>query len=368
MKISVVIVTYNRPQSLKCTLEALAGQSRHSDEIIIVDNGSDVDYTETISSFSHALRIVYTAIRKSSTAVGRNVGVSAAQGDIVVFTDDDCIPHERWLEHILLPFEKDKTIVGVGGKLSSYGDAGRPSINDFFDEEFRFYGERLRRFHCCRQKGELFPPYFITANAAFRKKALQEIGLFDELFGPAEDVDLSIRIYQKGWKVWYEERAVVFHKNRSTMGGFIKQYFYYGYYDVELYVKHRDVKRKLAIQFDRGSPDSHFGTPKKVCVIECPFLFPCYIQTVSIERRTVVLAAALLCLLFSADFFWGFIILFSMYMAMCFRFFKNDFLKESNIKKSFNYFLIRIIASKSAMAGQLYNSIKKGMIILVLYS
>jgi len=363
MDVSVVVVTYNRPESLRLTIAALAAQTRVSDEVVIVDNGSNVDCAEVVKQFSDDLNIVYKYIEKSSIAVGRNVGAYASQGDIVAFTDDDCIPHETWVENIIASFQRDEKTVAIGGKISSYKKES--FIDSYFEEEYRLYGEHLKRFHYHRQAGDIMTPYLITANAAFRKTALQEIGFFDESFGRAEDVDISIRMHNKGWQVLYEESALVYHQNRATIGAFLKQYFNYGYYDVKLYLKHFVVARRLHILFKVAHPEDDFGTIKKVFTVEFPFIFPCYIIEINIYMRIVILIAAFFYLLCFSDL-WGFLILCILYFVMYKRFMKSDF-KKVSIDNRRIYVVIRVLAAKVALLGQFYSSIKRGMIILLPY-
>lgn len=364
MKTSVIIVSYNRPDSCRRTVEAVVNQSRKADEIIVIDNGSDRDYAKGLAPFFRMAAVVYKRIEKSSIPAGRNSGVVAAQGDIVIFIDDDCIPHEAWLENLVKPFERDEEIVVVGGRMASYRRGS--FIDEFCEEEFRLYGERLKNPSHSQNLFNAFLPYFITANSAFRKKTLQEIGLFDESFGGSEDVDISFRMRQRGCKVAYEETALVFHDNRPTIGTFLKQYFYYGYYDVALYLKHCEIKRKLRIEFATMDLEGNFSLIKKIFVLEFPFFFPCYIKTINICLRILILWAAFFCLLLQRDALWWFASLFALYLAMYIYFLKSSF-KKGQVTQGYKSFVMRALANKAALLGQIYNSIKKRVIILVLY-
>ena len=82
-------------------------------------------------------------------------------------------------------------------------------------------------------------PFFPTANIAIRKTALKEIGLFDEACKTSgEDVELCIRMAKTKWELFFEPRAVVRHKHRTTLFSLLKQWYGYGAYHVHIFKKH----------------------------------------------------------------------------------------------------------------------------------
>ena len=113
----MIIVTYNRSQMLADTLSSLTVQSRTPEEVIVVDNNS-IDNTKTVvENFNGKLNIRYIFEKVQGTSTARNAGIKHATGDIIVFTDDDCIADKDWLRYMELPFLRDPSIGIVGGEV-----------------------------------------------------------------------------------------------------------------------------------------------------------------------------------------------------------------------------------------------------------
>lgn len=83
-----------------------------------------------------------------------------------------------------------------------------------------------------------YKPYFPTANAAFRRAALEKVGGFDASCRTAEDVDVAIRLANAGYELWYESSAKVLHYPRATLGGMLRQWYSYGLGHALLIKKH----------------------------------------------------------------------------------------------------------------------------------
>ena len=104
INISVIICTYNRSNSLADTLCCLAKQSYNiqSWELIVVDNNSDDNTKEIVGQYSRKLpNLTYKFESQQGLSYARNLGINSAHGDIIVFTDDDVLPDDDWLEKIL---------------------------------------------------------------------------------------------------------------------------------------------------------------------------------------------------------------------------------------------------------------------------
>ena len=82
-------------------------------------------------------------------------------------------------------------------------------------------------------------PSFATANVAIRRSTINEIGLFDTDLKTGEDMDLSIRVAQTSWSLYYEARAVIRHKHRTTLIALMKQWYGYGRYHGRIFKKYR---------------------------------------------------------------------------------------------------------------------------------
>ena len=118
LSISVVVVTLNRAELIKDTLDSLTRQTRQPDEVVVVDNGSTDNTGEVVSSFNNMLNIKYVVENIKGIPYARNTGVRNATGDITAFIDDDCVADENWLRYIEIPFIRDPNIGIVGGEVS----------------------------------------------------------------------------------------------------------------------------------------------------------------------------------------------------------------------------------------------------------
>ncbi len=102
MKISVIISTYNRAPYLKQALGALQYQTYDDFEVVVVNGPSTDDTDQVLSEFEGAIKRCDCASRNISAS--RNIGIKAAQGEIVAFLDDDAVPDQFWLANIASSF------------------------------------------------------------------------------------------------------------------------------------------------------------------------------------------------------------------------------------------------------------------------
>jgi len=112
MLISVVIPTRNRASSLVQTIDALQAQTYPFHEILVVDDGS-TDQTATAMQRITGIRYIHQPSR--GPAAARNRGSREAQGDILAYTDDDCVPLLTWLEQIAQGYQDYPHVAGIGG-------------------------------------------------------------------------------------------------------------------------------------------------------------------------------------------------------------------------------------------------------------
>jgi glycosyltransferase involved in cell wall biosynthesis len=118
LKITVVIVTYTRAEMLKEALESLTTQSRLPDEVLVVDNNSSDQTKAVAESFNGRLNMNYVFEPVQGTSTARNTGIKHAQGDLIVYLDDDCIAERDWLHYMEIPFIMDPSIGMVGGQIA----------------------------------------------------------------------------------------------------------------------------------------------------------------------------------------------------------------------------------------------------------
>ncbi|MEM5782548.1 MAG: glycosyltransferase, partial [Candidatus Aenigmatarchaeota archaeon] len=195
-------------------------------EIIVVDDGS-TDKTKLIVKKFRRVRLILQNHR--GPAAARNLGTKKANGNIIIFTDSDCVPEKNWIKHMIEPF-KSKEIVGVAG---TYKTLNKKSIIA------RFAGYEIEEKHE-EMKRQKYIDFIGTYSAAYRKDIFFKFGGFDESFTTAsgEDPELSFKISKAGMKMVFQPKAFVYHRHPDTIFKFLKQKFWRGYWRIPLYKKH----------------------------------------------------------------------------------------------------------------------------------
>ncbi|MFC3199043.1 glycosyltransferase family 2 protein [Parapedobacter deserti] len=230
-RISVVIPTYRRPRLLVKCLEALHGQTLEEKafEVIVVSDGPDAATADAVARW-HAgradakFRFISTSIKKGPAAA-RNAGWRAAEGQLIAFTDDDCLPHPEWLETLVHHF---------GGQphfaMTGYVQVPIPQRPTDFEWN----------------TAQLQTAEFVTANCCCTKDALTAVGGFDERFGMAwrEDSDLQFKFISCGIPVVHVSNAVVKHPVRQAPWGISLKEQKKGLYNALLYKKYPRLYRE----------------------------------------------------------------------------------------------------------------------------
>lgn len=222
---SVVVPVYNGAATIASCIEGLLAQTYPADrtEILIVDNGSTDATREIVSRYPVSL-LSETDIRTSYAA--RNRGIEHATGDVIAFTDADCVPSADWLVQLLAPFADP----AVGAARGGVDDATPASL----PEEFTI---RLAPFAPPSIRGW---KSLVTVNVAIRRSLLQKLGAFDEQLPTGGDVDLGWRLQQEpGQAIVEAPSARVTHRHRSTFAGVFAQYRRYGLSEIILTTLHR---------------------------------------------------------------------------------------------------------------------------------
>ena len=225
MYFSVVIPTYNRKQTLRQTLLALHRQDYSDFEIIVVDDGSTDDTREMVHQEFPRVHLLCQE-QNRGPAAARNLGIHTAKGEIIAFTDDDCLPPDDWLTRLADGYARYPTAIGGGGSLIA------PTAllkTDLFAQYEHYIGGQV--YHADEREyfGSIECPGGGTANTSYRRSVLLEIGGFDEEFPVAagEDADLRSRICNRGYKLFYVPIWVI-HLQEYSWQRFRRQCFVRG--------------------------------------------------------------------------------------------------------------------------------------------
>jgi GT2 family glycosyltransferase len=223
--VSVIVVTRNRASSLQKTLQVLRGLAYPHFGIIVVDNGS-TDHTMQIVINNEA-RYVYSP-SNYGISYSRQLGINAAQGEIVAFCDDDCLPISDWLTYFVQRLQRDPDIGLVGGQIINIGFSG----NRRYKGRTKLGRNGLLSFVADPKEAD----FFGNANLAFRRSAVEAIGGYDPFFNVMAEIDLAMSLKRHGFRVAYEPNAVVEHhhvgssqKKRHLFRGpqLIRLYFFF---------------------------------------------------------------------------------------------------------------------------------------------
>jgi GT2 family glycosyltransferase len=245
MDATVVVPTYERPNTLERTLESLIDQSVDSYDIVVVDDGSTSPEQEAVlTRFADEDRVTVVRQSNQGPAAARNRGWRETTADVVLFTDDDCEPPRNWIESLVSEF--DTGIAAVGGPLvppASIADSNAVARFTRYRDRFA-YDEPDEP--TVGVKGLAVTG---TANVAYRRSVLEEAGGFDESFPIAggEDADLGRRVRALGYELAFVPVPVVHHDDYS-LGSFVNRAFRGGIGTHQFHAKHggrRSIPRVL---------------------------------------------------------------------------------------------------------------------------
>jgi GT2 family glycosyltransferase len=121
---SVIVVTKDRPHLIGDLFEALTAQTLAPDEVVVIDNKSRLSYADVFNAYRARLPMQTFVEMTPGIPAARNRGIQEARHEIILFTDDDCVPQPRWLEKMVEPFYRDPQIGAVGGRTTYYGATG----------------------------------------------------------------------------------------------------------------------------------------------------------------------------------------------------------------------------------------------------
>jgi len=220
--ISIVIPTRDRPDALDACLAALAEQSLSPErfEVVVVDDGGAAELGEVVDRHRDSLRLSLTRRAHAGPAAARNAGAQAARGEVLAFTDDDCLPAPDWLTAIATAVERSPESI-VGGRTENALVSNRSSEASQAVIAY-MYADGLHR------TGEL--PFVTSNNLALAHELFDTLGGFDASFpeAAAEDRDLSARCTASGGSLVYEPAALVRHAHPLDPRSLLRQYVAYG--------------------------------------------------------------------------------------------------------------------------------------------
>ena len=215
--VSVVILNYKRREAFVRGLESVRGQSYANREIIVVDNNSQDGIGEYLAAHAPEARLIELA-HNAGAAAGRNAGIAAARGAIVITLDNDVFFES--------PFEITKTVDTF---------ERRPEVHVLAFQLCDAQTGALRLREWCHPRSwtefgqtEFETNYFVEGACAIRREVYESAGLYYEpLFFGTEGWDLALRALDKGFRILYEPRVRIRHSMASETRTPDRPYYYY---------------------------------------------------------------------------------------------------------------------------------------------
>jgi glycosyltransferase involved in cell wall biosynthesis len=239
MHFSFIICTRNRASQLRRTLDsitpAVEAVPEHRFDLTLVDNGSTDETAQVFDAWAQNTTIKATRLylERPGLSASRNLGVATAPGEILIFTDDDCVLSPTYCRELVahLIADTEKRIIG-----------GRVELGDATDIPFTIKVSRVG----ARLEGVTHPGSFVLGcNMIAPRSVLDQLGPFDERFGAGaryrsgEDTDMLYRAHRHGIAVEYVPDMVVHHFHGRKTEQALKQLNYaYHYGTGALYSKY----------------------------------------------------------------------------------------------------------------------------------
>lgn len=236
--VTVIIPSYNDSDRLQRCLNRVCRQtySQNSYEVIVVDNGSDEDIRPTVEKYD-AVKLLHEY--RSGSYLARNLGIKHAKGDILAFTDSDCIPASNWIEKGVAQLINTDDCGIIGGRVNLfYKNRPNPTAVEIYDS-ITFFQQQIyiEKAH-----------FSVTANLFTFKYVFEKVGLFNAKLASGGDIEWCRRVYASGFELHYADDATVEHPARHSFSQMVKKVIRVtkGRFEMDIY-KDNFVKKSIEI-------------------------------------------------------------------------------------------------------------------------
>lgn len=209
--VSVIVPVFNDAARLQLCLQALAVQTYGDEgghrayEVIVVDNASDAreNIPALVAEFSFA---VYVCERSPGSYAARNCGLAMAKGDVLAFTDADCIPSADWIEKGVVHLVRIDNCGLVAGRINLFFRDAKANPVELYESVTAFPQQRLLSQH----RGAA------TANLFTFRSVIDAVGPFNASLLSQGDLEWGRRVFAAGYQQFYAEDVCVNHPARYT--------------------------------------------------------------------------------------------------------------------------------------------------------
>ena len=228
---SFIIPVFNRPNEIEELLDSMVEQVNNQFEVIIIEDGSDLKCELICEDFQGKLDLKYFYKENSGPGQSRNYGYKKAKGNYCIFLDSDCVLPPNYFNTVKNALN-DNYVDAFGGPDRAHSDFSilQKSINYSMTSFFTTGGIRGNS----EKMDKFYPRSF---NMGYSREVFDTTKGFSKMrFG--EDIDMSIRILQSGFKTRLIKDAFVYHKRRTNFKLFFKQVFNSGIARINLYKRY----------------------------------------------------------------------------------------------------------------------------------
>ena len=223
--VSVIVCSYNGARTLAACLDSLGKLNYPAYEVILVDDGSTDDTAYVAAQFPQ-VRYIHQSNHGLSHA--RNTGAAAAKGEVLAYTDSDCMADADWLYYLI------GTLVS-----GDYAGVGGPNVTPPAENWIQACVAAAPGGPNHVLLTDIVAEHIPGCNMAFYRWAFEAVGGFDPEYRKAgDDVDFCWRVQQAGWVIAFSPTAIVWHYRRFTLRAFLKQQDGYGEAESLLRFKH----------------------------------------------------------------------------------------------------------------------------------
>ena len=217
---SVITPVYNRVDEVRDLLESLSQQTSRNFEVIIVEDGSTIPCKTVADAYAGKLDLKYFHKSNEGRSIARNYGIEHSCGEYLVFFDSDCIIPPQYFETLETELRNNYAdcFGGPDAAHSSFSDVQK-AINFSMTSFLTTGGIRGGKI-----KLDKFVPR--SFNMGYSRKVWETVGGFREMF--SEDIDMSTRIRNAGFKIRLFRDAFVYHKRRVDFSKFCRQTYVFG--------------------------------------------------------------------------------------------------------------------------------------------
>lgn len=224
--VSVIIPVKDTEKTIEKCINSVLNLDYLNFEIIVVDDASIDRTSEILKNYYQKIKVIIN-IPSLGPSESRNIASKEAKGEYLAFTDGDCIVDKQWLKELMAGFNLYPQAIACGGVQELPQDATDFERRVFlFMKKSGFISDYMRKK---RNEKIIKVNHNPSCNVIYKRNILLQEGGFLEDLWPGEDVELDYRLKRKGYKLFFNPKAVVYHYRPANLNKFCLMMFKYGF-------------------------------------------------------------------------------------------------------------------------------------------